>query len=269
MALPLALQLYSLREDAAKDFPQVLKKVAAMGYKGVEFAGLHDLAPAAVAAIVADLGMVCASAHLGVATPENVNELVDTAKALGISNIVSGGGPPDYETADKIKALAERFQQSAELLEPHGIDMGYHNHWWEFDHDVDGQCPHDILMANAPGLFAQVDVYWAAFGGHDPAAVIRRNAGRVKLLHIKDGDLIKNDENRPANPHTAVGAGKVDMPAVVAAGGECGSQWLIVELDSCATDMEEAVRQSAAYMITNGLAEGNAGGCCPGGCCCK
>ncbi len=261
MALPLALQLYSLREDAAKDFPLVLEKTAAMGYKGVEYAGIHDHDPAEVARIVADLGMESVSAHLGLATPENVSEIVDQAKALGIRCVVSGGGPPDYETEDKIKALAERFETSAELLEPHGIAMGYHNHWWEFDHDLAGRCPHDILMSHTRKLFAQVDIYWVAFGGHDPAEVIRRNTGRVTLLHIKDGDLVKNDEGRPTNPHMAVGAGKVDTPAAVAAGQECGAEWLIVELDSCATDMEEAVRQSATYMIANGLAEGNPGGC--------
>ena len=259
MALPLALQLYSLREDAAKDFPLVLKKVADMGYRGVEYAGLHDRAAADVAKIVADLGMVSASAHMAVPAAGNVNQIVDDTKALGIGCIVSGGGPGDFETADKIKALADGFKAGAELLAPHGIRLGYHNHWWEFDHQVDGRCPHDILMSLAGKMFAQVDTYWALFGGDDPVEVIRRNAGRVELLHIKDGTLEKTDEGRPATPHTAIGAGKLDTPAVVAAGQEAGSRWLIVELDNCATDMEEAVRQSADYMLSNGLAEGRAG----------
>jgi len=264
MALPLALQLYSLREDAAEDFPQVLRKTAAMGYKGVEFAGLHGHEPAEVAKMVADLGMECVSAHLGLATKENVNEIVEQAKALGLSYVVSGGGPPDYKDEASIKAIAEKFATSAELLAPHGLAFGIHNHWWEFDHDVAGQCPHDIMMSLCGKAFAQVDVCWAAFGGHDPAAVIERNAGRVQLLHIKDSSLEKNAEGRPATPHVAVGAGKVDIPACVAAGEKAGTKWLIVELDNCATSMEEAVRQSAQYMISNGLAEGTK----PGGCSC-
>jgi sugar phosphate isomerase/epimerase len=260
MALPLALQLYSLREDAAKDFPTVLKKTAAMGYKGVEFAGLHDHDPAEVAKIVADLGMECVSAHMGLPTSESVNQVVDEAKALGIGYIVSGGGPNDYKDLASIQAIAEKFAAAAELVAPHGLEFGIHNHWWEFDHEVDGKCPHDVLMGLCGKAFAQVDVYWARFGGDDPADVVSRNAGRVSLLHIKDGTLEKTDEGRPATPHTAVGAGKVDTPAVVAAAGPAGSKWLIVELDNCATDMEEAVRQSARYMLEGGLAEGRAPG---------
>jgi sugar phosphate isomerase/epimerase len=256
MALPLALQLYSLREDAAQDFPKVLETVAEMGYRGVEFAGLHDHDPEEIAKLVADLGMEAVSAHMGAATEENVNEIADTAKALGLRHVVAGGGPPDFESEDTIGALAQRLETSARLLEPHGLGMGCHNHWWEFDHEVAGRCPHDILMAETEKLFAQLDVYWAAFGGHDPVEVIQRNVGRVNLLHIKDGDLVRNEEGRPANPHTAVGAGKVDIPAVVAAGEAAGTEWLIVELDHCATDMEEAVRESAAYMLSSGLAEG-------------
>ncbi|MFW6164494.1 MAG: sugar phosphate isomerase/epimerase family protein [Planctomycetota bacterium] len=264
MALPLALQLYSLREDAKEDFFGVLERVAAMGYRGVEFAGLFDNDPAKVAQAVADLGMTAVSAHMGVPTRDSLGETVDTAKALGIDYVVGGGGPPDYADAESIQAIAERFAGAAELLEPHGLRFGIHNHWWEFDHDVDGQCPHDLMMARAGKAFAQVDICWAAFGGHDPAAVIARHAGRVDLLHVKDSSLEKNDEGRPATPHVAVGEGAVDIAASIAAAEQAGTAWAIVELDNCATDMEEAVRKSAAYLMSHDLAEGNPPSC---GCC--
>jgi sugar phosphate isomerase/epimerase len=199
-------------------------------------------------------------------TSENVGQVVDEAKALGLSFVVSGGGPPNYADADAIEEIAEKFAAAAELIEPHGLKFGIHNHWWEFDHDVDGQCPHDLMMAQAGTAFAQVDICWAAFGGHDPTAVIARNAGRVDLVHVKDSSLEKNDEGRPATPHTAVGEGKVDIAGSLAAAEQAGSVWAIVELDSCATDMEEAVRKSAAYLISNGLCDGNppSCGCCEG-----
>jgi len=256
VALPLALQLYSLREDAQGDLVGVLKRVAAMGYKGVEFAGLHGNDPAEIAKVVADLGMVCVSAHMGVPTQETVGETVEEAQALGIGYVVAGGGPPDYASADTIQAIAERFATAAELLAPHGLKFGIHNHWWEFDHEVEGRCPHEIMMELSGKAFAQVDICWVAFGGHDPAAVIEKNAGRVDLLHVKDSDLAKGPDGRPASPHVAVGQGKVDVKAAVAAAEKAGTKWLIVELDRCATDMEEAVRQSARFLIENGLAQG-------------
>ncbi|MFC1806149.1 sugar phosphate isomerase/epimerase family protein [Planctomycetota bacterium] len=266
MALPLALQLYSLREDAQEDLVGVLKRVAAMGYKGVEFAGTYGNDPAEIAAVVTDLGMVCVSGHMGAPTADTIGQVVDEAKALGLSFVVGGGGPPDYADADAIKAIAERFAVAVELLEPHGLKFGMHNHWWEFDHQVDGQCPHDLMMAQAGGAFAQIDICWAAFGGDDPVDAITRNAGRVDLIHVKDSSLERNDEGHPATPHTAVGEGKVDIAGSIAAAETAGTAWAIVELDNCATDMEEAVRKSAVYLLGNGLCEGNAPSC---GCGCS
>ena len=123
--------------------------------------------------------------NVRMANEETVGQIVDEAKALGLDYVVSGGGPPNYADAAAIQEIAEKFATAAALLEPHGLKFGIHNHWWEFDHDVDDQCPDDLMMAQAGKAFAQVDICWAAFGGHDPAAVITRNAGRVDLIHVK------------------------------------------------------------------------------------
>ena len=264
MALPLALQLYSLREDAKVDFIAVLEKTAAMGYRGVEFAGLQGHEPAEIAKVVADLGMECVSAHMGAPTQETLGQVVAEAKALGISYVVGGGGADNYKDVPSIEAIAARFATAAELLAPHGLKFGIHNHWCEFDHQVDGKCPHDIMMSLNGTAFAQVDICWAALGGDDPVDVINRNAGRVDLLHVKDSSLARTADGRPATPHTAVGEGNVDIAGCIAAAEAAGTQWAIVELDSCGTDMEEACRKSAAYLIGNGLCEGNKP-CC--GCC--
>jgi sugar phosphate isomerase/epimerase len=100
-------------------------------------------------------------------------------------------------------------------------------------------------------MFSELDVYWAAFGGSDPAEVVAKNTARLPFLHIKDGDLEKD------GPMKAVGAGKLDMPAIIAAADPSVTKWLVVELDRCATDMTEAVRESYKYLIGNGLAAGN------------
>jgi len=267
MALPLGLQLYSLREAAAKDFPAVLAKVADMGYAGVEFAGLHNMKPADVAKIVADLGMKCVSAHMPCPTPENVNQVVDDAKALGIGYIVTGGWIDHFKDYASILSFAAKVEVGAELVAPHGLQVGIHNHWCEFDHLVEGKLPHAIFMGLTRKAFAQLDIYWAKFGGTDPAAYLATLKGRVPLLHVKDGTLEKNDKGGPCTPHTAVGAGKIDTPAAVKAAEKAGTKWLLVELDNCATDMEAAVRQSAEYLVGNGLAEG--AGCCGDDCCCS
>ncbi len=247
---PIALQLYTVRELCAQDFPGTVKRVAEVGYKGVEFAGLHGMAAQDVKAMVDDLGLAVTSSHVGLPTEENVAELVEQERALGNRRLVTSMGPDQFKTLDDCKRVAERLQQAAELAKQAGMEFGYHNHWWEF-RPVEGEMPHEILMSEAPDVFPQLDVYWVAFGGPDPAEVVGRYASRAFLLHIKDGTL------EEGQPHTAVGAGKVNMPAVIGAMDESVTDWLIVELDNCATDMFQAVVDSYEYLTEKGLAEGS------------
>ena len=125
-----------------------------------------------------------------------------------------------------------------------------HNHWWEFA-TLDGKYVYDILMEEAPDMFSELDVYWTAFGHADPVAVVTKHKARIPLLHIKDGML---EEGK--HVHTAVGSGKMNMPAIIGAADENVLDWVIVELDACETDMLDAVKQSYAYLTSKGLASG-------------
>lgn len=252
---PLGIQLYTLRKDVypgGDDLPGVLKTVAEIGYKGVEFAGLHGNDPKEIAKIVADLGLKVCSSHAGVPDKDNVQQIVDTESTLGNTRVIGGIGPEDVKTIDGCKAAAEKFNTAAELLKPHGMTFGFHNHWWEFDTVIGGKRVYDILLAEAPGVFSELDVYWAAYGGSDPVEVIKQHSSRIPLLHIKDG-MLKQGEHI----HTAVGSGMMKTPEIVRAADPNVLQWLIVELDACATDMLEAVRESYYYLTKQGLASGN------------
>ncbi len=239
---PVSLQLYSVREEAAGDFVGVLKKVASYGYQGVEPAGLHGMTPKDVRKVLDDLGLKVSSNHGPLPTPQNVNEIVDLAGALGYTLHVAGYGPDQFLIESGAKKAADDFQRAAELLKPHGLRFGFHNHYWEFDHAYGGKTPYQLLMERAPDAFSELDTYWCAVGGGDPAAVVRQYARRLPLLHIKDGPVSRTE------PMTAVGEGRMDWTSVVGAADPATLQWLIVELDRCATDMLEAVRKSAAYL---------------------
>ena len=247
----IGVQLYSLRERSAQDFVGVLKDVASFGYAGVETAGLNGMTPAELRKVCDDLGIVVCSGHVELATPENVNRLVDTAQTLGYKYLISGFGPDDFKTQDGIKAAAEKFQAAAELLKPHGLHMGYHNHYWEFDL-VDGRFGYNRFFAQAPDVFSELDTYWANnFNTVDVPMVVSVWRDKLPLLHIKDGPLVKGE------PHTAVGAGKMNFPEILQAAGPA-TEWLIVELDSCATDMTQAVKESCQYLLANKFGQGNA-----------
>ncbi|NQT20391.1 MAG: sugar phosphate isomerase/epimerase [Planctomycetes bacterium] len=249
---PVAVQLYTVREACAEDFIGTLKKIADIGYKGVEFAGLHGCKPEEIAKVVADLGMTACSSHIGLPTAETVNEIVQQEQTLGNKRVISGIGGDNMKTEDGCKRAAGMLNAAAELVEPFGMEIGYHNHWWEFDPKIDGRTPHEIMFAHvADNVFAELDVYWVATGDSDPVQVISSMSDRVPLLHIKDGPLVKGQ------PHTAVGAGVLDMHAIMAAADPNVLEWVIVELDDCATDMMEAVEQSYKYLTSERLAEGN------------
>ena len=96
-----------------------------------------------------------------------------------------------------------------------------------------------------------LDTYWAAnFGACNPAEELSRIADKAPLLHIKDGPLAKKE------PMVAVGSGKVDVPDVINAADPNTIEWLVVELDACATDMMTAIRGSYEYLTSNNLAAG-------------
>ena len=244
---PIGLQLYSLREEAKNDFVGVLKKVAKMGYVGVEPAGLHGMTAKDVRKVLDDLGLVCCSTHGPFPTKENVAARIDEAAALGTKLLISGFGPKDFATPEARKTSVDRLNDAAGLVSGKGMMFGYHNHWWEFD-TIDGEMPYDMILAEVPGMFSELDIYWARnFGTVDVTKVLAKYGKRVPLLHVKDGPLVRDQ------PHTAVGAGKMDIPAIVNAADPKILQWLIVELDNCGTDMATAVAASVKYLADKGL----------------
>ena len=101
----------------------------------------------------------------------------------------------------------------------------------------------------APGVIAEVDIYWAQVGGSDPKQLVAELGTRVGLLHVKDGPA-----DEPKNPMVAVGDGVVDVPGVLAASPT--ARWHIVELDRCATDMFDAVERSFDYLVGGGYSRG-------------
>lgn len=246
---PIALQLYTLRKAANADFPSVLRRVAEIGYRGVESVGLFGHNPAEIAGILKDLGLEVCSSHITMPNRENVQQIVETEQALGNTRVISGFGPNHFKTLDDCKVAAASFNEAAELLKPYGIDFGIHNHWWEFE-TVDGTLVYDVLMRECPSIFGEIDVYWAAYAGCDPAEVVTTYKSRTPLLHIKDGTLKKDA------PHLPVGSGVLNIPSIINAADPDTLKWLIVELDEYSGDMFEAVKQSYDYLTSHDLAEG-------------
>ena len=248
---PISVQLYSLREESKHDFDAVLERLAAIGYKGVEPFNLFGKTPQAFRTQVEDLGMTISSSHHPWANRAPINEVVETVGALGLNRAAGGFGPDDFANMDALKRTAETVNGLVDALGVHGIGLFLHNHWWEFQ-EIEGKLGYRHIAELCPDVQFEVDTYWAAnFGAVDAAAEVAHVKDRAPLLHIKDGPLERNEA------HVAVGDGKMDIAATIAAADPNVLEWIVVELDACDTDMMTAVAKSYDFLIHNRLAAGN------------
>lgn len=249
MVSPVALQLYSVRAYAREDFEGMVRRVAAMGYVGVEPAGFPGTTAEKAGRLFRALGLEVPSAHMPLPLGEHQTEVIEAMEAIGSHRIISGKGPDAFASLDEIKRTCEVFNEAAAVARAHGMRFGIHNHWWEFT-PVEGRYPYQVMLdCLEPDIFFQVDTYWVQTAGADVCQVLRELGTRAPLLHIKDGPCVKD------MPMTAVGDGVMDFHAVLKAAGDA-PEWLIVELDRCAGDMMEAVERSLRYLVAEGLGRG-------------
>jgi sugar phosphate isomerase/epimerase len=253
MTVPIALQLYTVREALAQDFGGVMKKIADIGYVGVEPAfGALGATSTEAARRFRELGLEAPSTHAPLPVGPDKNKALDFAADLGCKYVISGRGPNDYQTADLVKQTCDLFNQAQAAAAERGMTFGIHNHWWEFQ-QVEGRYIYHMMLEHLdPAVFFQIDTYWVQAAGLDPAQVVQELGARVPLLHIKDGPAVRDV------PQVAVGDGALDFPGIAQAAGDA-AEWLIVELDHCATDMLEAVEKSYRYLVGGGLARGHKG----------
>jgi sugar phosphate isomerase/epimerase len=243
----LGLQLYTVREAVEADLPAALRRVVAAGFAGVETMGTYDMAAADLARILDDHGLEWISAFTGM--PEHGHEL-DALAAAGCHDIVLPFLATDgFTDAAAVAHGAARVNEAMAWAGEHGLSVGYHNHYWEFA-PVDGvPALQRFFEACDTRVFAELDVYWAQVAGVEPAPFVAALGARARRLHVKDGPATDSSQ-----PQVAVGTGIVDVEAVLRAAPF--AEWHVVELDHCATDMFEAVEQSARYLLDLGLTRG-------------
>jgi sugar phosphate isomerase/epimerase len=249
MPAPLALQLYSVRENLARNYKATLTQVAEMGYVGVEPAGFPGTSPDELSNLCADLGLEVCSIHTQLPLGKQKNEVIELAAELEVTRVIASTPADSFRSLDGVKALCERWNQAYETAKEHGLELGLHNHWWEFQRVGDRPAFEWLVEWLDSGVFFQVDTYWVKTGGGDCVAVLEGLGERAPLIHVKDGPC------RPEAPMTAVGEGAMDFrPIVEAVRGT--AEWLIVEIDRCEGDMMAAVARSYAYLTSNDLARG-------------
>ena len=272
MTLPIALQLYSVRDSMGEDMEATLRKVKEMGYDGVEFAGLFGKNPADIKALLAEVGLTPISAHVSyedlIADPEKV--IADYAeigcKYIAIPYAIEERRPG----AELFDDTVEGIRKFAEIAKKYGIAMLYHNHDFEFKMvgDVYGL---DLLYStlSADELQTELDTCWVNVGGEEPAKYIEKYSGRAPVVHLKD--FYMSGKGKPAKLYQLIGIddgaqdaqeeeeafgfrpcgyGVQDFPAILEACKKAGTSWVVVEQDNPALDKTpvECAQMSIDYI---------------------
>jgi len=236
--IPIALQLYSVREDCAKDLPKTLEAVAKMGYEGVEFAGYYGWKAEDLKKLLDDLGLKVAGTHIGLNTllGDEYERTVEFNKILGNKYLVVPGLPPERRSSKEAWIeTAKLMDEIAAKLKEEGMKLGYHNHAVEFQ-PIDGEIPWDIFFTTAKEVFMQLDIGNAMHGGADPIPYLRKYPGRSLTIHLK--------EYSSTNPKALIGEGEVNWKEVFELCETVGgTEWYIVEQESYAYPPLECVER--------------------------
>jgi sugar phosphate isomerase/epimerase len=232
----IGIQLYTIRQAAAEDFDAALGRVAEIGYTAVEFAGFHGLTASTVKGLLDKHGLKAASAHVPLADfQQRLDGVIDDLTTIGAEWGIVPSVPSDARSEEGMRKIVSQFDTFGERLQTAGIRFAYHNHDFEFSETTgNGKALFDTMMEmTTPGLVSfELDAFWAAVGGFDPATVISRNADRIGLVHLKDGPEggIERGKDVP------FGEGVLDWNGILAAARSAGVSWYITEQDNPSPD---------------------------------
>ena len=274
MALPVAVQVYSVRDSAEANLADTLRKIKEMGYDGVEFAGLYGYAPEYIKGLIDALELIPVSAHIPLDEMlEDPHKTFAAYQTIGVKFAAVPYVTPERRPgAEKFFETIDEIAKIGAIAKQYGITLLYHNHDFEFK-KVDGEYGLDILYSKVPKdyLETELDTCWVNVGGEVPAEYIAKYSGRTPVVHLKDfymtGNLPKHlyqliginegeveEDTESTFEFRPVGHGMQDMPAILAAAEASGAQYVVVEQDepSMGLSRMDSIKTSREYLKSLG-----------------
>ncbi len=218
----LAVQLYTLRDELKLDFKGTLKKVAELGYKGVEFAGFYDIPALEMKQLLDELSLVPVGSHTGLDLLEqDFNNVVKYNEIIGNKNIVIPSAP--MRTIADLNKTSERLMILEKKLVAEGLLLHYHNHDFEFAMEKNEYLL-DLLYQKVGNLYPEIDTHWVQRANVNPIDYVKKYQKRLKLVHLKD--LVVNNGKMEFAP---LGKGIMKIKEIISV--VSGAYALIVEND--------------------------------------
>lgn len=250
---PIGLQLYSLRDQFAKDVPGTFDEVKSFGIKYAELAGTYNLAPEKFNQELASRGIKAIAAHFPYERyRDDAEGVAREAKALGLKYAgcawVPHNGDFDEKTCRETIAV---FNKAGATLAKHGLKFFYHVHGYEFQPFGQGTLL-DLLITetNPKNVVYEMDIFWVVFPNQDPVKLFQKYGKRWEMVHLKD--MKKGTQTGALTGSTAVtndaalGAGQMDMTAILRAAKKAGVKWYFIEDESPWS--EKQIPQSLRYL---------------------
>lgn len=239
------LQCWTIRDELQKDYEGALRKVAEMGFQGVELFGQIPGA-AHIKSVLDEVGLQVVGRHTGLDDLKNrLPELIEECKTLGTTYLTCAWSKATEEQSWQY--IQTVLTETAQQLQPHGLVLQYHNHDHELLEEHEGQKVLDFLL-KAQHVKPELDVAWLHAGGVSPVAYMQKHAGNIPLLHLKDV------KPKPEGGWQTVelGAGEVPLADILAFAPEAGVHWMLVEQDNCEGSAWDSLEQSLAHLKSQG-----------------
>jgi sugar phosphate isomerase/epimerase len=248
MTVQIAAQLYTLREhtQTIESFAKTAGKLSRMGYSAVQVSAIGPIPATDVARILADNNLTCCATHASLdRIKTDPDGLIAELKSWGCRYTAVGGYFPAELSAADWHRFADEFNHAATAFAGTGIRLGYHNHSHELAR-IDGSTILQMLIDRLdPAVFFEIDTYWITHGGGDPAEWIRKVAGRIPAVHLKDMGIRHPREQFMME----VGEGNLNWPAILDACNFAGVEWHIIEQDTCYRDPFESLAISLKNLL--------------------
>jgi sugar phosphate isomerase/epimerase len=251
---PLAVQLWSFRNDLRKDVPGALKRVRELGFTYVELAGYYGMTAQQFRAELDKAGLKAVSMHIEYKVAQDkIDDVIRDAKVLGVQDVGVPWIKSPFTKQDCLQAI-EVFNRAGEKLAANGLRFFYHVHGYEFvPNEGEQGTLFDLLVAKTNTRFVgfQLDTYHVAYPGQDPAKLLQKYPGRFLSLHLKDirkdvaGDNSGAFHEKDATP---MGQGKINWPEVLKAAQNQGVKWYIIEDET--TAVWQGIQASLKYLET-------------------
>ena len=242
--IPFALQLYSVRNECAKDLDSTVAAVAKMGYKAVEFAGYHGRDAKSLRKLLDDLGLKCCGTHIGLDTllGDNLPKTIEFNHTLGNPFLIVPSLSGKYtKNRQGWQEAADLFNELADKVKPHEMRVGYHNHNIEFKL-LDGEVPWDTFFNRAKKeVVVQFDTGNGVASGGDPVVYLKKKPGRVASVHVKPYSNAK--------PNALIGDDELPWKEIFnICETTAGVEWYIIEYESDAYQPLVSVEKTLAVM---------------------